>query len=255
MPSSFPKWKLSAFTLLSVCDFAVTYFLLSRSKGTVYESNPVANEWLQQGGWIGLAVFKSAIVFAVAIIATYLFYRRPRIAHDLLAVGCGAVIVTVLTGATIAVTRTNRPLDEENSAPAISTRLHDKIADRGTVQYMVVMDDVAVRLVSREYSLQQCAEHLRSTELAQDPAWIESLRRVYPGVKGDSALLAAELIQHAVGSRLRQPIAASLAERLENEFRLLYGTVPKFPYRRMLHLDGTAPQDPERTDEALPVPV
>src|SRR5688572_7403344 len=112
MHSNFPRWKLAAFVLLSVCDFLTTWLLISRSEEGVYESNPVANSWLQQGGWIGLAIFKAIIVAAVAGIAIYMYYRRPRIAHDLLAIGCGAVVVAVLTGTSIAVSHVPPPIEQ-----------------------------------------------------------------------------------------------------------------------------------------------
>lgn len=100
---SFPTWKLITFALLSACDFALTYMLLTQNQDTVYESNPVAERTLAHGGWSALALFKTVIVVGVSIIAVIVYHLRPRAAHDLLAAACGAVLVAVLSGTSIAV--------------------------------------------------------------------------------------------------------------------------------------------------------
>ena len=251
MHTRFPKWKLAAFALLSVCDFTITYFLLSRREGDVYESNPLANHWLDQSGWIGLAAFKAVFVGVVAFIAVYLYSRRPRIAHDLLAVACGAVVVAVLTGTTIAVTTPAAPPEDEPMVFPDLDNQKDSV-DARTMQYVALLDEAGTRLISKEWTLAQAVELAQATALAQDGVWFDSLRRTYPGLD-DRALLAADLLQHTVGSRVRTPIAVGLANRLEAEFNELYGVVPALPYRPMLQLIAPPAKSP-RPSRVVPNP-
>jgi hypothetical protein len=108
----FPMYKLAAFALLNVCDFAITYVLLTQQSGTVYESNPIAHHTLAQGGWAGLALFKAAIVAFVIGVAVFVYRRRPRAAHGLLTISCVAVMFAVLTGASIAASARAKSADE-----------------------------------------------------------------------------------------------------------------------------------------------
>src|SRR5262249_41553021 len=50
--------KLLLFLLLSLTDLWLTWFLVQRSDGAVYEGNPVAAWWLSRYGLPGLALFK-----------------------------------------------------------------------------------------------------------------------------------------------------------------------------------------------------
>ncbi len=234
MQASFPKWKLLAFAMLSACDFVITYQLLSRGQDRVYEANPLANHWLQKNGWIGLAAFKATLVFGVMLIAIYVYYRRPRFAHDLLAISCGAVCLAVLSGASIAITLATTPSSEES--PFNDRRFRHPPFERiRTADYVDLLEVTAHDLAIAKIDLNQAVASMQASELARDPRWIDALRRAYPGLD-DRALIAADLIQHAVASKLRTVFAKPLAQRLEREFRDLYGVKPNLPYRQMLHL-------------------
>ena len=62
--------KLSLFLFLSLTDLFLTWRLLLQSHGQVYESNPIADWWLSNYGWSGLAAFKIAMALSVAVLAT-----------------------------------------------------------------------------------------------------------------------------------------------------------------------------------------
>jgi hypothetical protein len=83
--------RLLLFATLSLLDLALTYKVVRSGGGYVYESNPIANEWLTRFGWTGLAFFKilamSIAVFSVALISLY----RPRTGSVLLNFACLAV--------------------------------------------------------------------------------------------------------------------------------------------------------------------
>jgi Domain of unknown function (DUF5658) len=236
MQTKFPTWKLILFAALSVCDFVITYLLISRSQGQVYESNPVADQWLQQGGWIGLAGFKAAIVLGVSVIAVYLYYRRPRIAHDLLAIACGALVVAVLTGTSIAVTNAEpNGEDGDDSMPRLVVRGHGQVAPKEASDYVIELEGCSYALAANRTDLTRAVAELKRTNRGSDPKWLESLRQAYPNMD-ERTLFACDLLQHTIGMRIRGPRVRELAERLEREFVAVYGVEPNLPYRQMLHL-------------------
>lgn len=234
MQTTFPKWKLVAFALLSASDFLITYLLLSLSHGTVYEANPLANHWLQQNGWLGLAAFKAVLVFFVMAIATCAYYRRPRLSHDLLAISCGAVIVAVLTGTSIAIGLAGTPSVEESHFPNRRTETQHQ-THAYEQDYSLLLDELARDLTVRRIDLRSAVIVLQRSDLATNEQWLASLRQAYPGIE-DRALLAADIVQHAVNMRVRSESALPLAKQLEIEFKELYGVTPVLPYRQTLHL-------------------
>jgi hypothetical protein len=71
--------RLGLFGVLSFLDLGLTYRLIKAGGGAVYESNPIANEWLQRFGWMGLAAFKIMAMSIVAVAAIYISTSRPHI--------------------------------------------------------------------------------------------------------------------------------------------------------------------------------
>jgi hypothetical protein len=253
MQTRFPRWKLALFAVLSLCDFVITYLLISRSQGQVYESNPVADQWLQQGGWVGLASFKVAIVVAVSAIATYIYYRRPRIAHDLLAVACGAVVVAVVTGSSIAMTKAETPnANGEAWNQRVTARMPNMVLLATSKDYQAALEESSFGLSSGSTDLAHTVAELEKSNRAHDAKWLESLRKAYPGIE-DRALFAADLMQHTIGMRIRTVKVRELASRLEREFIALYGIEPNLPYRQMMHL--TYANDSHTGNRHMKIPV
>jgi hypothetical protein len=83
--------KLILYILLSLLDLFLTYQLVQRSGGRFYEGNPIADAWLANYGWAGLALFKGLAVVLVASTAVLIGHYRPRAAGNVLAFGCLAV--------------------------------------------------------------------------------------------------------------------------------------------------------------------
>jgi hypothetical protein len=81
--------------LLSVADLGLTYALIQQGNGEVYESNPIAEAWLNSYGWTGLALFKLAIILVVAAVAVYVSLSRPRTGGHILTFACLAVALVV----------------------------------------------------------------------------------------------------------------------------------------------------------------
>jgi hypothetical protein len=106
--------KQSLFTLLSLADLALTWWLLEQSDGQVYEANPVARWWLAQGGWWALACFKAAIVLLVLGLATVIHRSRPALADRVLYFACAIMVAVVLYSTTLC--RTTLAFGEQSAA-------------------------------------------------------------------------------------------------------------------------------------------
>jgi hypothetical protein len=87
--------KLLAYVTLSFADLFLTYSLLQKTDGAVYEGNPIANAWLAAYGWAGLAAFKLVTMLLVAAVAAYISFYRPQMAGRLLGFACCAVAFVV----------------------------------------------------------------------------------------------------------------------------------------------------------------
>jgi Domain of unknown function (DUF5658) len=91
-----PVGRLLLYAALSVVDLVLTYRLLERGGGHVYEGNPVANAWLSAYGWTGLAWFKVGCMALVVGVAGVLCIWRPKTADRLLNFACAAVALVVI---------------------------------------------------------------------------------------------------------------------------------------------------------------
>lgn len=87
--------RLTLYSLLSIADLGLTYALIQQGNGEVYESNPIAEAWLNSYGWTGLALFKLAIILIVAAVAAIVSRSRPRTGGHILTFACLAVALVV----------------------------------------------------------------------------------------------------------------------------------------------------------------
>jgi hypothetical protein len=94
--ATFHPKKLSIFAALSFADLLLTYQLLQKTGGSVYESNPIANAWLVSYGWAGLVVFKLIAIAVLVSVAGVLSLRQPRLAGEVITFACVAVGGVVL---------------------------------------------------------------------------------------------------------------------------------------------------------------
>jgi hypothetical protein len=99
--ATFHPKKLSVFAVLSIADLLLTYQLLQRTGGSVYESNPIANAWLVAYGWAGLVVFKIIAITVLVSVASVLSLRQPRLAGEVLTFACVAVGGVVVYSCTL----------------------------------------------------------------------------------------------------------------------------------------------------------
>jgi hypothetical protein len=94
--AAFPIGKFLTFTVLSFADLVLTWALLQLSGGNIYETNPIANAWLTQYGWMGLILFKSLTVLLFTTTCVLVFHYRPRKAALVINTGCLIVGTVVL---------------------------------------------------------------------------------------------------------------------------------------------------------------
>jgi hypothetical protein len=87
--------RLALYTLLSVADLGLTYALIQQGNGEIYESNPIAEAWLNSYGWTGLALYKLVIIVIVAAVAAFVSLSRPRTGGHILTFACLAVALVV----------------------------------------------------------------------------------------------------------------------------------------------------------------
>jgi hypothetical protein len=88
--------KLLVYVTLSFADLYLTYSLVQRNHGIVYEFNPIANAWLASYGWAGLATFKITAVLLVGGLVAYISVYRPLVANRVLGFACCAVAFVVV---------------------------------------------------------------------------------------------------------------------------------------------------------------
>ena len=84
------------FSALSLADLMLTWTLLRSTGGAIYETNPIANAWLTNYGWLGLIVFKLLTVLLFASACVLVSYYRPGKVTQLVNLGCFLVGAVVL---------------------------------------------------------------------------------------------------------------------------------------------------------------
>src|SRR5438132_3600236 len=110
--STYHPRRLFLFAALSLVDLALTYNVVHAGGGYVYESNPIANEWLVRFGWTGLAFYKvlamSIALFSVVLVSIY----RPRTGSRLLNFACLALLIVVVYSFSLSKVIGNRLVNE-----------------------------------------------------------------------------------------------------------------------------------------------
>jgi tryptophan-rich sensory protein len=87
---------LSLYVCLSLLDLVLTGIVLRYSDGKIYESNPIAGEWLTQYGWKGLVIFKIVGLLLVSWVSIFVSTRSPKTGRRLLTFACIAVGLVVV---------------------------------------------------------------------------------------------------------------------------------------------------------------
>lgn len=91
--------ETALFILVNVLDFATTYYMLmhrEQGDGSFYESNPVAQYFLNHWGVKGLLLFKMAVVAFVCVVAQIVATKKASSARLLLVAGTIVVSIVVV---------------------------------------------------------------------------------------------------------------------------------------------------------------
>jgi hypothetical protein len=230
-----PPRRLALFAALSAADLLLTWHLLTNTGGAVYESNPVAQGFLDRFGWAGLAAFKAAVV-AVCLGACVVVSRhRPRVARSVLTFGCAVLAVVVLYSGGVAAWV---PAGEAGEHAELVDHAAELDAAIGTErEYQALLHSLGEDLVARQAGLSEAVAVLAATDKGRNALWLAKLRRLH-GFRSVEECLAANLIHHTVLSRSEdRPRARRLAVRLADEFTACYGT-PAPRYDEMLSMTG-----------------
>lgn len=184
MPAcSLPLRKYVLFALLSLMDLVLTWWLLTRFQGKVYESNPIAAWWLENLGWLGLAAFKAACVLTFLVLVALIWRHRPRVGTHLLHLGCAILVLVVGYSTSLAlqseqVRTAESPPEMERFLSDINRKARQQFAGRDG--YWRLRRQVAQELIQHHYTLPQAIERFALADRLKDPAWLHAL----PGYAG-----------------------------------------------------------------------
>ncbi len=223
--------KQLLFALLSFADLSWTWWLLDHAESGIYESNPIANWWLQQHGWLGLIGFKIAIVCLVLTLALVISRRHPRAGGAVLGFGCAVLLTVVVYSVSLSTAiggdsftvsdaeeqEIQHALQESNQKAAVETARK--------VAYWRELDRLSKEVMAGHYTLQEAAMRLEMTERVQDGTWQKKLASLYPGLSPQQCL-AMEIVRRSVKFRCSKLSEAHrVACGLEREFQQTYGVV------------------------------
>jgi hypothetical protein len=221
----FHPCKLSLFAALSVVDFSLTYYLVQRSGGRVYESNPIAHAWFSDYGWPGLLFFKVVVVLLVGAVCVYISLHRPRLAGSILMFACVAVAAVVVYSCSLAA-----GFIEGHPAPAKSLAKVGHGRHHGAVRWhedprLTLTQELAGEVATGTCLLSDAVERLASSKGAMDPEWLSWLREPFVGELNDREVLAAQLLYRAVRivqGKIDKDLAECADAQLKAEFWELY---------------------------------
>jgi hypothetical protein len=218
--------KLALFVLLSAADFGATWLLLRAEDGVICESNPVACWWLNQHGWLGLAVFKTATVLVASVLVVALSRLRPLASAHLLSFGC-AVLLGVVCYSCFLLYRGHRPEEEclavDGSLLEQSRLIEERVRDGQ--DYGTLLRRLSCDLVAERCSLPEAAEILERSKQGEKLAWRAQLQRSFP-CRSDRGCFAANVLFYAVAVCREVPSCRKRIPRLAAEFRSTFGPLP-----------------------------
>jgi hypothetical protein len=226
--------KLILFLCLSLADLGLTWHLLSRADGRVYEGNPLARWWLVNYGWGGLTLFKLTMALFVVGVTLVIARQRPRTAGKVLVVSCGILAVVVLYSSFLAGAVAAHPFSDDGLPdPELAVVFaQGQGLDQQLQQaeaYHQLLERLTADVIARRRSLPEAANLLAASGQGCSPGWLNYLERLYPG-QSKRGRLAANLIYFALLS-LQEGSAQDeeCARRLAADYRACYGVSFRFP--------------------------
>jgi hypothetical protein len=192
--------------------------LLRQQGDLAYESNPLADWFLQSYGWAGLAVFKGLTVLLAAGIFVVVARYRPRTGAGVLNCACGLVGLVVFYSCLLVWFPATDP--ERAAIQEFSRRLDEQAQECRNRQDLMLR--LGKDLVDRRRTLAGAVEAMHQAKLADDPIMLKALQTHYadrPEPQG-MALYLAQFAVDLVGTD--RTAAVRVARRLEKEFRMTF---------------------------------
>jgi hypothetical protein len=215
-----------------VADLCLTWHLLSHADGQVYEGNPLARWWLDNYGWVGLAVFKLGLALFVIVVTLVIARQRPRAAGRVLMVSCGILAVVVLysgfLAGAVAACSPSGGLDPELAATIKQGRHLDRQLQQAEA-YHQLLERLGADVIAGRLSLPEATAELGASGQGRNPNWLRYLGRLYPD-RSEQARLAANLVYFALETlQEANSVDEESARRLTADYRACYGVSFKFP--------------------------
>jgi hypothetical protein len=183
--------KLAAYATLSLLDLGLTYQLVQKTGGTVYEGNPIANAWLAAYGWKGLVLFKLLAMILVGGTVLLIAFQRSRLAGHILTFGCMVLVGVVLYSCSLLRHSGVPPAQGVAELAQYSPRLSKRT--RMYRVYCGIRDELRKEVQMNRCTLDEAVAKLAQTENVQNGRWLRILHERYPG-RDDRGCLAADLM-------------------------------------------------------------
>ncbi len=214
-PRRRPRRLTTLFVLLSTADLALTWLLLSRTGGKVYEANWFAGSVLSQFGLPGLAVFKALIVVLTVALFGVIAVSRPRVARGLATFACGAVGAVVLYSFVLWRSLEFPPAAYSRDRSARSGQLGAAMDPRSQrrMEFMALLAEVRGALAAECCTLREAVGFLAAADAGKDPDLL-ARRRARIGASSDDEYLAAMAARGAL-SLLAEDASVAARQRAQ----------------------------------------
>jgi hypothetical protein len=200
------------FVVASLADLALTTWLLNVHADSVVESNPVANWWLDNYGFAGMAFFKAFTVVVVGLACHVLARSRPRLSKGVLSFAC----LTVLAVVGYSVYLLNGVRHEANELDMIAEKSNElDIRLEESREYNNLVVNLLRKLKDNQITLKQVVHQLAQTRHAKNPVWAEQMK-MYHSTNSLVVSLARNVLKHFQNDETGT--TAGVLERLEKEF-------------------------------------
>jgi hypothetical protein len=221
--------KLTLFNLLSGADLLLTWRLIRRGEGLVYECNPIASAWLSCFGWAGLVAFKIAMVGTIGFLAILISFYRPKVSGRILLFGCVVTAAVVLYSCYLShwIGVEFAGLADEDTGLLEDQEFANRLKKREI--YREFMAHLRGRLIDGRSSLNQAVDELERFGEIPNPAWLRIYQQRCPGLSRRE-YLAQHLLYHTIAELNVEPAqAARLALQVENQYHAAFGKPFPFP--------------------------
>jgi hypothetical protein len=209
------RTKLLLYCLLSAADLLLTYQLVCRSDGLIYESNPIANAWLTSYGWSGLALFKMIAMLLVVGVALFVGRQRQRAAGIILSFACLAVGLVVTYSSWLMGYLGGQPAYARENVEEWSQvdEAFEEQMQAGRA-FQLLAHHLATQLDDEQITMPQAVAELQLLARTSPGRWLACVRARHPG-RSEEGSLTAELgvwvrslrsAHHLFGSAPRQEL-------------------------------------------------